>query len=213
MKIRNITSILVFILGSLTLLSGSAFSENTLPVEFRGYAEIGNVQLFSLRCTQGRGFAWVAQGQRFFEGHVVHYDPLSQSITFSNQQGTFKIKIFTSHRFPNLVGNQVALDQKQGIQNDGYTSRRYKSRSAGDLADDLTIREDEVKLVIEQLIYANGISSGIESPNANLDNDYQSADNSYLQSTDQVYGPFNPIVGTVLTREEKITKRRVGYVQ
>lgn len=145
---KTIIAVIVFVLSFSTVVYNA--NAGISPVEFRGYAELGDEQLFSLRSTQGRGSAWVHLGQSFCEGKLVDYDPMSKSVTYSNAEGTFNVKMFEAEESGDLADN-FRTPGKTGLGN----VKRRPVPKRGSIPRVSTVRSREEKIAAGRIGYTN----------------------------------------------------------
>ena len=177
------------------------------PVEFCGYMKFDGTELFSLRCTEGRGSAWKALGEKFYEGCLVEYDSKSKILVFSNQKGTFNVAMVQSHGLSDSISDQnFAHDNPSNTYDDVQFYSSTHSR-------DYVIRGQNNKSFLNDTANSKVFRSSMQQAFTNSHQVSIPNNPNNLKYVPGLSGPTNPKVTTALTRKEKIAAGRIGYAQ
>lgn len=177
------------------------------PVEFRGYTELGDEQLFSLRSTQEGGSAWIHLGQSFGRGKLVDYNPLSKTITFFSQGETYRVKMFEATELEDVVTNFRTSNQQSNSKN---VSRQLAPRRGAlpRVSAANTYEEKSTKGTYRVNIFeAKELDGQISGSRTS---DHQFDPENITRRLVPRRGTL-PRVSTASTIEEKVTAGRIGY--
>lgn len=176
------------------------------PVRLRGVIKLDGLVQFSLQCSQGRGSAWVREDQSFYEGRVIGYDSSERSITFVNNEGTWRIPLEEPYS-PNIT---IALGEHLS-ESYGSNGQNLKPFSMLPVtfekmpARDLIPLLNELGYEVPPRIIARRESEAINDEIIDERKEAAGAvDGTLLR-------PQMPKYTTSLTRNQKIAKNLVGY--
>jgi len=205
---RQFIQLSLWMLAFPFLYAGSI--QEQLPIRLKGIFEFDGSILFSVESTQGRGSAWVGLQRPFAGGRIVEYDRKDDSIIYSNEAGSYRVSLTKPSEFASSI---VFTDQLSGeysshaeeLKPFDQVPELVKTMPASSLVEFL----DREGYEIPDRIIIQARSDTILQAIQNSENEKSSTD----LDEDIYLGPRAPTYTTSMTREEKIARKIVGYIQ